>query len=100
MSGSEATADEHFEDRRHRSSFTKLAWWVMGSLASIVTLGGTAWVTTTNQRLTHLEESSASIGREVSELKAGQRSMEEMQRQIISSLREVRDDVKILLRAK
>jgi len=73
---------------------------LLSSLGSVVVLGGTVWVTTTNARLVYLEDAMSSIGREVSELKASQLAMQETQRQIIVSLREIRDDVKILLRGK
>jgi len=88
------------DERRNHSYFSKLAWWIMGGLSTIVTLGGTAWVSATNERLANMESAQMAIGREVSELKAGQRAQEEFIRQIIVSLREVRDDVKILLREK
>lgn len=88
------------EERRNHSHFTKLAWWLMGSLASIVMLGGTAWVTTTTNRLTNVENGIVSIGREVSELKASQHATEELIKQMIVSLREIRDDVKFLLKGK
>lgn len=51
-------------------------------------------------RLSTLEAEQTSLGKEVAELRATLRALEEMQKQIVLSLREIRDDLKIYVRER
>lgn len=72
----------------------------MGREISEIKMAVKSLLSTTETRLSQVEATLSIIGREVSGLSVAVRASENMQNQIVLSVREMRDDMKILVREK